>query len=78
MDVLLVILVVFGAWYIALPLALICAWVFPVYAELVFLGFLHDALFGMGRGLGLAGYYGLITAASLYAVVSFFKVTVRK
>lgn len=77
-DICLVVLTILGYWYIALPVALIAAWVFHYYIELVILGFMHDAIFGLGRGLGLVGYIGTAISVVSFSVISFLKVIVRQ
>jgi hypothetical protein len=78
LDLFLAVTVIFGAWYIALPIALISAWAFPAYVEIIFLGLLYDGLFGMGRELGIAGYLGIIVSVLSFAATAFLKLIVRK
>ncbi|MFA6432437.1 MAG: hypothetical protein WCV82_01300 [Candidatus Paceibacterota bacterium] len=78
LDIFLLILTLFGYWYVALPIALLSAWSFPFYVELVIMGFVYDALFGMGRGLGVWGYLALFITVVLFAAISFLKVIIRK
>ena len=77
LDIALFLAVIFGWWYVALPLGLILVWAFPWYAELVAAGFIYDALFGMNRGLGVLGFMGLFAALILFAIATLFKVVVR-
>jgi hypothetical protein len=77
-DVIITLCAVLGLWYICLPLGLIAAWLFPYYAELLAVGFVYDALFGMERGVGLFGYAGVIAAAVALTVVSLLKFVIRR
>ncbi|MGC9605714.1 MAG: hypothetical protein ABSF56_03100 [Minisyncoccia bacterium] len=77
-DVVITLCAILGLWYVALPLGLVAAWLFPYYVELVAVGFVYDAIFGMGRGLGLFGYAGVIAGAVLLAVVSFLRFVIRR
>lgn len=77
LDVIIFLLVISGWWFIALPLAIVGAWVFPRFAELAIAGFAYDALFGIGRGLGIMGYAGIILSAILLGSISYLKAAVR-
>lgn len=77
LDVILFLLVVFGWWYAALPVAIIGVWVFPRYAEIVIAGFLYDALFNINRAPGIMGYIFTITTALILAALAYFKVVAR-
>jgi len=77
MDIVLTISVIFGWWFVYIPLGLICLWFFPYYAEFIALGFLHDALFGMGRGLGIMAYAGTLATAAVAVIFSVGKLVVR-
>ena len=77
LDATVVACIFLGWWYIALPVAVLCAWMLPCYLELVGEGFLYDSLYGMDRGLGLAGYIGIAAALILGAVVILLKMVVK-
>ena len=77
LDVILFLLVIFGWWFVAIPVAAIGAWVFPSYAEIVIAGFLYDALFGMNRGMGIMGYAFTIGAALILAGLAYLKIVAR-
>ena len=77
LDVIILVCVIFGWWYIALPLGLIASWALPYYIELVAFGFIYDSLYGMGRGLGLLGFMGIIITVILFFFMWFFKVIVK-
>lgn len=77
LDVIIFVAVIFGWWFMFIPLAIIGAWFFPRYAELVLAGFMHDALYGIGRGYGIMGYAYTIGAAILLAVCAYMKIVVK-
>lgn len=77
LDVIILVSVIFGWWFAAIPLGLIGAWVFPRYAELPIAGFLYDVLFGIGRGMGILGYAYTIGAALLLGFVAYMKIVVK-
>lgn len=64
-------------WFVALPLALVGAWIFPYYLELILAGVVYDALFGMTAGLGIRGYAGTGVSVIVFVVVVLIKRRVR-
>lgn len=77
LDVIVFVSVIFGWWFVAIPVALIGAWTFPRYAELVIAGFLYDALFGIGRGMGIWGYAYTIGSVLLLGFAAYMKIVVK-
>jgi hypothetical protein len=77
-DLILLILVVYGQWYVALPLGLVAAWLFPYYVELLMLGLIHDALFGLGHGLDPWAHAGLVIAIVALGLASFLRGFMRR
>lgn len=77
LDVIVFIAVIFGWWFVFIPLAIIGTWVFPRYAEIVIAGFLYDSLFGIGRSLGLFGYAFTIVTAIIIAISAYMKIVVK-
>ena len=77
LDVAVVGCIFLGWWFIALPLAVLCAWAFPYYIELVGEGLLYDSLFGLGRGLGVEGFIGIIVSLVLGAVLILLKAVMK-
>jgi len=57
--------VIQGLWYVAFPLCILCAWIFPAYYEVLLLGLIYDSLFGFVGG-GLKSYYGFVVAIILF------------
>lgn len=76
-DIIIAVSVIFGLWYAALPIALVSAWVFPFYLELMIAGFAFDSLFGFGSGLGVVAYAGTLVSISSFIVLYLFKKMVR-
>jgi len=66
-DLLIIITVLNGWWFFALPLALIGAWLFPYFVELIVAGIGYDSLFGFVPGMGAWGYAGTIVSIVLFA-----------
>ena len=77
LDVIVFVSVLFGWWFVAIPVGIVGAWVFPRYAELVIAGFLYDLIFGIGRGMGIFGYAYLISSVIILGVVSYLKIVVK-
>ena len=66
-----------GWWYVALPLAVLCAWMLPLYLELPIEGLIYDSLYGLGRGLGIMGFLGIIISLVLGGIVILLKAVVK-
>ncbi len=77
LDIVILIAVLLGWWFVFIPLAVIGAWLFPRYVEIVIAGFLHDALYGMYHGLGIWGYAYTISAAIILALCSYMKIVLK-
>ncbi len=78
LDAIVFIAVLLGWWYVAIPIGIIGAWVFPRYAELVIAGFLYDILFGMNGGPAAVWNYAyLIASAIILAVIAYLKIVVK-
>ena len=77
LDAAVVACIFLGWWYIALPVALICAWALPCYLELVGEGILYDSLYGLGRDLGILGFLGIIMSLVLGCIVILLKLIVK-
>jgi len=77
LDVAVVACILLGWWFIALPLAVLCAWMLPYYLEFVVEGLLYDSLYGAGRGLGLLGYLGIIISLILGIIIILLKMVVK-
>lgn len=77
LDVIVFVSVIFGWWFVFIPIAIIGAWVFPRYAEAVIAGFIHDALFSIGGGYGILSYAFTIGAVAVISVIAYLKVVVK-
>ena len=77
-DLLLLISVVNGWWFIALPLSLMGAWNFPYFIEIILAGIAYDSLFGLVPEMGLWGYAGTIMAVIGSIVANVLKKIVRR
>jgi len=77
-DLLLLISVVNGWWFIALPLSLMGAWNFPYFIEIILAGIAYDSLFGFVPEMGLWGYAGTIMAVIGSIVANVLKKIVRR
>jgi len=80
LDVIMFISVLLGWWFVAIPIGIVGAWIFPRFAELVIAGFVYDILFSMyGDGhMGIAGYAYLIGSVIILGVISYLKNVVKK
>jgi len=77
LDLAVVMCILLGWWFIALPLAVLCAWMLPCYLELPVEGLLFDSLYGLGRGLGVLGFLGIIISLVLGLVIILIKAIVK-
>ena len=77
LDAAVVVCIFLGWWYIALPIAVLCAWALPYYFEFVGEGLLYDSLYGLGRGLGVLGYLGILASLAIGAVMILLKAVVK-
>jgi hypothetical protein len=77
LDILIAISLLNGWWFLALPLALVGAWFFPYFIELIIAGIGYDSLFGFVSGMGIWGYMGTIVSVVLFAGISGVKRWVR-
>lgn len=77
-DIVLFFALVYGAWYLILPLAIIAYWIFPIYIEIIIVGVGFDALYGMTPETGLWGYAGTILSFVLSFLMTYLKKNVRK
>jgi hypothetical protein len=78
-DIILVLCVIFGWWYAALPLGLIASWFFPYYAEFILAGLFYDALFGLGEPTaGVWAYFGTIISVIASFSIYFVKRSIRR
>ena len=76
-DLLIVVSILNGWWFIALPLGLIGAWFFPYFVEIIVAGIGYDSLFGYGSVSGAWGYAGMIVSILLFAGIATAKRWVR-
>jgi len=76
-DLILAICVIYGWWYVALPIGVCAVWFFPIYLEFILGGFVYDALFGMNGSFLLAGYAGLIVTVIAFALASLLRRKLR-
>ena len=77
-DAIMLFSIVFGFWYIAIPIGLIGIWVFPFYFESMLGAFMHDALFGFKPEFGFAGYSYVIGAALALLLAAFLKIVIKR
>ena len=78
LDILVFAFIINAWWFIALPIALVCAWFFSYYLELIIAGIAYDSLFGMVGIMGIWGYGGTIISLTLFLVVVFLKKVMRR
>ena len=76
-DIILLISVLNGWWFVALPLALGGIWSNSFFIESVIAGSLFDALYGFFPGVGLWAYMGTIGSVMVFAIGTFLKQKVR-
>lgn len=60
-DILIVIFIIFGWWFLALPIVLYCLWRYYFFAEIVLAGMFYDALFGFSESI-FWNHIGLVMA----------------
>jgi hypothetical protein len=69
--------VICGWWFIALPFALIGAWFLPHFIELIIAGIAYDSLFGMIKGYGIFGYWGVLISIAIFVLAMISRRVVR-
>jgi len=69
LDIAITVTVVYGWWYVALPVMILSAWLFRYHIESVVAGFAYDSLFAVNGQEDAAGLYGHIGLAVGVAVV---------
>lgn len=79
LDVIVCISVLLGWWFVAIPISIVGAWVFPRYVEIVIAGFMYDILFSLNRDghMGIFGYAYLVSSVIILAVISYLKIVVK-
>ena len=77
LDAAVVVCILLGWWYIALPVAVLCAWMLPLYLELPIEGLIYDSLYGLGRDLGAYGFLGIIVSLILGGIILLLKAIVK-
>jgi hypothetical protein len=77
-DLVIALSVLNGWWFIAAPVALGAAWIFPYYAEIIIAAVVYDALFGMVREMGWIGYIATMLSVVVLAATAGLKRVVRK
>jgi hypothetical protein len=77
LDIVIAISVLYGWWFVILPVGLYCVWKFPGYIEILIAGIAYDSLFGFTREVGILGYMGTIVAALVILFVFTLKKVMR-
>lgn len=65
-------------WFVVLPLALIGAWGFPYFIEMIIAGIIYDSLFGFVPEMGVWGYIGAIVSIVFFVLMISLKKVVRR
>ena len=76
-DIVMVVAVMNGWWFVILPLGIIATWKFPYFIEIILAGICYDALFGMVPALGIWSYSGTLGAISVVLLVFLLKKLIR-
>jgi hypothetical protein len=77
LGIIIVLCVIQGWWFIALPLAFVCAWMFSSFVELMIAGIVYDSLFGFVKENGLWGYVGTGISVIGFSILAFLKKVTR-
>lgn len=77
LDLLILVSVVEGFWFVALPLAVIGCWNFSYFIEMLLAGMIYDALFGLIPETSFASYYGSIFSLVIFLIIIQLKKVVR-
>ncbi len=77
-DILILICLLQSWWLAAFAVAIISAWFFPYFIELVAAGIIFDALYGMVPDMGVWGYISTIEAVVVFGLVAGIRSMVRK
>lgn len=77
LDIVIAVSVLYGWWFVVVPLGLYCIWKFPGYIEILIAGVAYDSLFGFTQEVGILGYIGTITASLMIIFVLSLKKVMR-
>ena len=77
-DILVFASVVYGWWFVFVPLSVFGLATFPRYFEIIVAGIMYDSLFGFAPGLGVRGYLGTAISIFLFVISSLTKRMIRK
>jgi len=77
-DIAVLICIIHGWWFIALPISLLASWLCPYYIEIIIAGLAYDAMFGSFPETGLWGYAGTISSIMIALFIAGAKRVVRK
>lgn len=77
-DIVIAFCVLQSWWLAAFAVAIIGAWFFPYFVEIIIAGLVFDALFGMLPDMGIWGYISTIEAICALIVIGGVRKIVRK
>ncbi len=77
-DIIIMVCIIQGWWFIALPLGIIAIWKFNNFIEIILFGFMYDILFGVFSKMTMWSYIGSIVTVIILFVFTFAKKIVRK
>lgn len=78
LDLLIFLAIIHGWWFVASPLALVGAWRYRYFAEMVVTGLVYDSLFGLVPGMGIFGYLGIFVSIFLFLGMILLKKVLRR
>lgn len=76
-DIALLLSLLAGWWFVALPLVVVGIWLYPFFIEGIIAGSIFDALYGFVPGVGLWAYSGTIGSVLVFGLGTFLKKKVR-
>lgn len=77
-DLLIILTILNGWWYIALAVAIFSVWSFDHFIEIIIAGVIFDSLFGYSEYLGIAGYCGTILSITIFMIAELVKKFLRR
>ncbi|MEK7609592.1 MAG: hypothetical protein AAB470_00530 [Patescibacteria group bacterium] len=77
-DILILISILHGWWFIALPLAILGVWRYPYFIEIFAAGIIFDSIFGFDLKTNTLSFLGTVLSIVVYIGILILKRVVRK
>ena len=78
LDTLILLAILQGWWFVVLLLAIVGAWKYSSFAEIIIAGMMYDSLYGFVQSFGVRGYMGTIISVLFFVPIVVLKRVMRK